>query len=102
MQSVVLIAVVALLTSAVGSNIGSRWLGLNCLALGRAGLKTLETLGIGTVFFGANLATGMIVIAVVRAVTGCFVSNYVLSDVSLLSLSLLQGMVFTRWLGASE
>jgi hypothetical protein len=45
--------------------------------------------------------TGMIIVAVVHALTGRFVSHYILSDMGLLSLSLLQGMVFVWWYSAS-
>ncbi len=102
MPPVVLIALVVLVTSAVACNIGVRWLGLNYLTLARAGLAMIETLGMGAVFFGTNLAIGMIVIAVVHALTGHFVSHYILSDVSLLSLSLVQGLVFACWRRACE
>jgi hypothetical protein len=101
MQSVALTAFVVILTSAAGGKIGAGWLGLNWLALGKAGLRTLETVGIGAIFFVANLATGMIVIAAVRGLTGFVVSHYILRDVSLLSLSLLQGVVFAWWHGSS-
>lgn len=97
MPPVVPIALLVLVTSAVARHIGVRWLGLNYLTLARAGLATIETLGMGAVFFGANLAIGMTVIAVVHALTGRFVSHYILSDVSLLTLSLVQGMVFACW-----
>jgi hypothetical protein len=100
-QSVLLILLVILMTSVVACAIGVKWLGLDCLALGRAGLKTLDTVGIGAIFFGANLATGITVIALIRTLTGSFVSHYTLSDVSLLGFSLLQGVVFAWWHSAS-
>jgi len=53
-------------------------------------LKALETVGAGTIFFGVNLAAGMMIIAAADALTGWFVSHYILGDVSLLGLSLLQ------------
>ena len=97
-----LIGLVVFLTSAVACTLGARGFGLRCSALGKAGLKTLETVGVGTIFFGANLAAGMMIIAAADALTGSFVSRYILGDVSLLGLSLLQGMVFAWWYSASE
>jgi glycosyltransferase involved in cell wall biosynthesis len=100
-ESVELIGLVVFVTSAFACTLGARWFGFTCASLGKAGLKALETVGSGAVFFCANLAAGMIVIAAVRAITGSFVSHYILSDVSLLGLSLLQGMVFAWWYSAS-
>jgi hypothetical protein len=100
-QPLGLIAAVVLATSAVACSVGVRWLGLHGAALGRAGLKTLEIVGMGAIFFGANLAAGMIFVAAARVLTGWFVSHYILSDVSLLALSLLQGMVFVWWQSAA-
>jgi hypothetical protein len=100
-QSIVLIAFVVLLTSAVARTIAVSWLSLDRLSLGRAGLKTLETVGMAAIFCGANLITGMIIIAIVHALTGRFVSHYILRDMGLLSLSLLQGMVFVWWYSTS-
>lgn len=96
LQSVELIGLVVLLTSAVACMLGTRWLGLTYSALANAALKTLETVGAGAMFFVANITAGMFVIAAAR-VTGWFVSPYVLGDVSLLGLSLLQGIVFAWW-----
>jgi hypothetical protein len=91
------IGLVVSLTSAVACALGAMWFGLPCSSLRNAGRKALETVGAAAVFFGANLAAGMIVIAALRALTGWFVSHYILGDVSLLGLSLLQGMVFAWW-----
>jgi NO-binding membrane sensor protein with MHYT domain len=91
------IGLVVFLTSAVACALGATWFGLPCSSLRNAGLKALESVGVATVFFGANLVAGLIVIGVVRAQPGWFVSHYILGDVSLLGLSLLQGIVFTWW-----
>ena len=90
------------LTSAVAFTLGARWFRLSRSSLGTAGLKTLETVGAGTIFFGVNLVAGMMIIAAADALTGSFVSRYILGDVSLLGLSLLQGMVFAWWSSDSE
>jgi len=85
------------LTSAVACTLGAIWFGLPGSSLRNAGLKALETVGAAAVFLGANLAAGMIVIAALHTLTGSLVSHYILGDVSLLGLSLLQGMVFAWW-----
>ena len=86
-----------MLTSAVACTLGVISFGLPGSSLRSAGLKALETVGAAAMFFAANLAAGMIVIAALHALTGWFVSHYILGDVSLLGLSLLQGMVFAWW-----
>jgi hypothetical protein len=96
------IGLVVLLTSAVACTLGATWFGLPWSSLRNAGLKALESVGVATVFFGANLAAGMIIIAALNTLNGWFVSHYILGDVSLLGLSLLQGMVFTWWSSASK
>jgi hypothetical protein len=93
---------VVFLTSAGAGAFGATWFQLSSSSLRSAGLKLLETVGAAAVFFGANLAAGMIVLAALHALMGWFVSHYILGDVSLLGLSLLQGIVFTWWYSASE
>ena len=97
-----MIGLVVFLTSAVACTLGARWFRLSRSSLGKATLKALETVGAGTIFFAANLAAGMMIIAAADALTGWFVSHYILGDVSLLGLSLLQGMVFAWWYSDSE
>jgi hypothetical protein len=99
LQSVGLIGLVVLLTSSVACTLRARWRGLTYPALVHAVLKTLETVGAGAMFFVANITAGVFVIAVARF-TGWFVSPYILGDVSLVGLSLLQGIVFAWWHGA--
>src|SRR5712692_7023947 len=101
-QSVELIGLVVVLTSVLAYKLGPRWFGFTRLSLGEAGLKAFETIGAGAAFFGANFVAGMIIIAAVNALTGWFVSHYILSDVSLLGISVVQGIVFTWWYSASE
>ena len=96
-QPVELIGLVVFLTSVVACTLGAIWYGLPWSSLGKAGLKALETVGAAAMFFGANVAAGMIVIPALHALTGWFVSHYILGDVSLLGLSVLQGMVFAWW-----
>jgi len=57
----------------------------------------LGLIGASAVFFVLNLTIGVAAILLVRSVTPLFVSIYVLNDVTLVGLSLLQGLVFGVW-----
>jgi hypothetical protein len=57
----------------------------------------LESLGLGVLFLLANLAVGAALILGVRSLTGHFVSIYLISDMTLPILSLVQALVFQRW-----
>src|SRR5262249_33568553 len=63
---------------------GRRWL----LAMSRA----LELIGVSAVLFILNQMVAIIAILTIRTVTDRFLSMYLASDVSILGLSLLQGL----------
>jgi hypothetical protein len=89
------------------TSLAACWLGLRVLGLDGSGLRAavgraLEILGASVVFFVANLALGLAVIAAVRGMTSGFLSAYLLTDVSLPILSLLQGLVFGCWRGEAR
>jgi hypothetical protein len=65
--------------------------------LGVAVAQATAVVGAGVVFFVANALLGMMAILALRASTGQFISIYVLNDVSLVFLSLFQGLVFRAW-----
>jgi hypothetical protein len=65
---------------------GRRW----GLAVGRA----LEALGLGAAFFALNVVVGAAAVLLTRRLSGAFLSAYLVNDVSLLVVSLLQGLVF--------
>lgn len=71
--------------------------GLHPSALPGAMRDVLESLGLGVLFLLANLAVGAAVVLGVRALTGHFVSIYLISDMTLPILSLVQALVFQRW-----
>ena len=62
----------------------------------------LEALGLAVVFLLGNVAMGTIAILGLRALTGYFVSIYVVSDVTLPILSLIQALIYQRWRGRSR
>ena len=95
-QSFILILVG--LTSVGGCLAGRKALGLSWAALRMAVGKMLRCVGIMLAFFAANLAAGLTVILAVRSLTPGFLSVYLVDDVVLLVLSLLQGVTFQWWL----
>jgi hypothetical protein len=92
-----IVVVLAAATSAGALLIGARALGLRLSDLGRAGGRLLECVGVMLIFFAMNLALGLAVILVGRSLTGTFVSTYLMSDVTLLAVSCLQGLLFYCW-----
>jgi hypothetical protein len=66
--------------------------------LGRAGLLALELVGMSALFLVANLLLGGAIVLAIRLVwPPQFVSIYVLNDLSLVALSILQGALFFCW-----
>jgi hypothetical protein len=85
-----------------GTSLGIVIFGSKCLGFTRAQLwlgmsKACEVVGLTLVFFVLNLGLGMLPILLARSLMGRFISIYVLSDSSLLILSLLQALVFQGW-----
>jgi hypothetical protein len=91
------VLILVALTSLVAYLVGAAALGLS-----RGGLRTaigsmLGGVGMTVVFFLANLAAGMAIILASRLLLREFVSLYLAGDVTLLVLSLLQGLTFQWW-----
>lgn len=85
------------LTSLGGFLLGARAFGLSGRGLRAAVGKTLECVGLTLVFFLTNLVAGMAVVLLGRLLTRGFASLYLANDVTLLVLSLLQGLTFQWW-----
>lgn len=66
-------------------------------ALGRAVAAVPEMAGIAALFLAANLALGAAVVLAIRGASSVFVSIYLLNDISLVALSIVQGAVFFCW-----
>ncbi|HWN92596.1 MAG TPA: hypothetical protein VNQ15_14345 [Verrucomicrobiae bacterium] len=94
-QSVLLVALGAITSLAAG--LIARRAGAETRQLGRALLLALELIGTAALFLIANLALGVLIVLTIRSVSSHFVSIYVLNDVSLVGLSILQGVVFFCW-----
>ncbi len=100
MQEGFLLVLIAL-TSAGAWAVGARRLGLDPRALGAAAGRLLESLGVIVIFLAANLLVAGLLILTARAVGPRFVSLYLADDVIVLVLSVLQGLAFQAWRGAS-
>jgi len=85
------------LTSAGAYLAGTRLGGLHRRELSRATMDVLGALGLAVVFLLGNLAVGTAAVLGLRAITGQFISVYVVSDATLPILSLVQAMIFHRW-----
>ncbi|MFQ5974461.1 MAG: hypothetical protein ACE5Q3_19230 [Alphaproteobacteria bacterium] len=96
-----LILLVVALTSLGAVLVGVRGLRLSGGTMRYALGKMLESLGLTLVFLVVNVGLGVVIAVAVRALTPGFVSVYVFTDETLLGLSLLQGLTFRWWLGAS-
>ena len=106
MQPLVLIAIVvvstlAALVATVRSGFVPRdgWRPAVWTALGLIGVSAHVAPAdeVSAVFLAVNLSIGIAAILLVRFFTPLFVSIYVLNDMTLVGLSLLQGLVFGVW-----
>jgi hypothetical protein len=91
------VTVVAVVTSAAAYALGTRALRRSPRHLRAAVGTTLELIGVSALFFVVNVAVGTLAIGAIRGLTSTFVSIYQVSDVSLLVLSLVQGLLFGGW-----
>ncbi len=96
------VLVLAVLTSVAAYLAGRVVLGRSAATVRYAVGRMLECVGMTIVFFAINVAAGVVIGLVGRLVTHQFISLYLGNDVSLLVLSLLQGLVFLFWRDASR
>jgi hypothetical protein len=96
MSSISLVLIVGL-TSLGAYLAATRCAGLRRADLRGAVMESLECLGLVVIFFLANFAVGTVLILGLRALTGRFISVYIVNDATLAVLSLLQALVFHRW-----
>lgn len=91
------ILVLVALTSAGAYLVGAKGLRLSRSGLRAALCRMLECVGVTLVFFVVNLATGMIAILAARVLTRHVVSLYLADNLTVLVLSILQGIAFQWW-----
>jgi hypothetical protein len=93
------VIVLVALTSLVAYLVGIRRLGSPDRGLAGAVAATFEAVGLAVLFLVANLGLTVFALALVRGVAGHFISVYAIDDLTLVSASLLQGVVFRWWWG---
>lgn len=91
------LAIIVALTSLGAYLVATRRLGLPPADLRRAGVRTLESVGFIVVFLVANVAVGTVGILAIRHLTGHFITAYLISDITLVVLSVLQALCFQWW-----
>jgi hypothetical protein len=89
--------IVVALTSVAACVVGVRSLGLRPVRLGAAVLGLCQLAGVALVFLVLNAAVGLTVVLVARGILGVFLSVYLLDDVYLPLLSLIQAVIFESW-----
>ncbi len=77
--------------------VGARGFGLTRPRFRAAIGKMLTCLGATLLFFGMNLALGILAALAGRTLALGFLSMYLSNDVSLLVLSAIQGLTFASW-----
>ena len=101
MSSITLVLIVGV-TSLGAYLAATRFADLRRGELRGAVMETLECLGLVVIFFLANFAVGTTLILGLRALTGRFISVYIVNDATLAVLSLLQALVLHRWRARSK
>jgi len=96
------LVVIVLLTSVGAFLVATRGVRLRRAALPGAVISALDCLGLAVLFLLGNLGLGLVLVLGLRAVTGQFLSVYVLSDATLAVLSLLQALVLHCWQARSK
>ena len=91
------LALTVILTSVGAYAIAVRSVRLSGASLAAAVLEALDYLGLAVLFLFGNLAVGITLIFGLRAMSGRFVSVYILNDVALALLSCLQALVVHCW-----
>ena len=101
MRSIILVLIVGL-TSLGGYLAATRFAGLRRDDLPGALREALECLGLVVIFLLVNVAVGVALILGFRALTGQFITIYIVNDATLAILSLLQALVLHRWRARSK
>jgi hypothetical protein len=95
-----LVIAVLVASSVAAYLIGTRRRGVRMRDVPAAVGFTLESLGLGVIFFAVNVGVGMAVGIASRALGVAFIPLYLIGDWTLPVLSLLQGLTFRRWLAS--
>ncbi len=96
------LVVIVLLTSVGAFLVATRGVRLRGAALPGAVISALDCLGLAVLFLLGNLGLGLVLVLGLRAMTGQFLSVYMLNDATLAVLSLLQALVLHCWQARSK
>lgn len=102
MDSASSILVLVIMTSVGAYVAGAKTLGLSQRRLQEAAGKLVESVGITCIFWGLNVLFWSFFVVTIRFATRHSPSFYVVSDPSLLVLSVLQGLFFVWWMESSS
>ena len=91
------LAIIVALTSWAAYLVATRRIGLRRSELRGAATEALACLGLAVVFLLVNLVVGTALILGLRALTGHFISVYVVNDATLAILSFLQALILHCW-----
>jgi len=97
MKTATFMLVMVGLTSVGTYVVGVAWLRLPAGAINTAIGRVLECVGATLAFAVLNVSLATAVVLTLRAVTGRFVSVYLVNDDTWLAFSLLQGLTFHWW-----
>jgi hypothetical protein len=86
-----------LVTSFGAYALARRYAAGSMLSFRRSLLMVLECMGAAVLFFGLNLAVGVVLLFLLRALTRTFVPLYAVGDSYVILLSLFQGLTFQMW-----
>lgn len=101
-MSYVFLPLLAVLTSIGAYILAVRVWTWRSRALWPALRRALEVIGAASIFLAVNFAVGLLIVLVVRSMSGRFISAYVLNDTTLVVMSVLQGMVWSFWRDAED
>lgn len=93
----VFVSVVIAITTALAYLITRRFAAVNGQSFRRALETVLECIGTCILFIGLNVALGVMLVFLIRGFTPWFIAPYVVSDLMLVVLSVVQGFVFQTW-----
>ncbi|HZS33533.1 MAG TPA: hypothetical protein VFC42_09160 [Methylomirabilota bacterium] len=97
MDSALLIGLIALVTTLGAIVLGARADARGRGRLAAAARRTAHAMGMAAIFLAANVVVGLVAVAVLPGLLSRFVSRYPLGDVSLVGVSLLQGVMVAAW-----
>ena len=79
-----------------------RGLGLGATSIRSAAARALECMGLTVALAAVNIAAGIVLVMILRRVTGRFVSLYLNTDLVILVFALVQAVALQWWMAEAE